>query len=111
MESIMHQCPECLKKGKNSELKTFINQAESWRLHLFPLQDIWIYADAFIFSSGKEFTDVLKCTSCDTYGYVCPYCKTFSAYGSDLKHGRKLSCIECRREFIMRNPSNFLSWR
>ncbi len=50
----MHQCPECLKKGKSSELKTFINQAESWRLHLFPFQDIWIYADALFLIQVKS---------------------------------------------------------
>jgi len=103
------ECKFCTRKGIKGVLHSYINETESWKLHLFPFRDLWIQADANFFGKKRLFADVLKCNECDTYGYVCPYCNEGFIHGSSIKHGCKLSCVKCNREFIMRNPSNFFS--
>lgn len=57
------------------------------------------------------FTDVLKCTSCNRYGYRCPHCSREASFDTLPAHGTLKVCISstCRKEFYMRNPSNIFS--
>ena len=98
-------CPRCYR----GELHPYSNEHESWTLHCNPIGSLFTLAKPLL-NDGK-FTDILRCDNggCKVYGFCCPHCGEVDLVDVHLKHGHERTCKSCRREIIIRNPSNLFS--
>jgi len=99
----MERCPKC----KKDKLAPYSDPGESWAIHVSPWGTIFRRIESMF--TGTRFTDVLRCGKCNSFAYKCPYCTNIETVDACPKHGDRRVCPKCRCEFIMRNPSNFLS--
>lgn len=97
-------CPRSLCYGT---LDPYSDPGESWKIHLMFVGTIVDKIESM--TTGIRMTDILLCSQCKAYGYVCPYCSTAHTEDNNLGHGTKRVCSSCRERFILVNPSNLLS--
>ncbi len=99
----MTLCPRC----KTGKMDPYSDSAESWAIHLAFWPTVFRAIEAKV--TGMGTLDILKCSHCCAYGFKCGRCSHVETTDNNIKHNDKRICSQCRREFIMRNPSNFLS--